>query len=52
MEQTALLQAPQANAPATLLCEGRIRIGWVDAHSLRPQRIPAHVLAALDAPVR
>jgi acyl-CoA thioester hydrolase len=52
MEQTALLQPAQGDAPVTLLCEGRIRIGWVDARSMRPQRIPAHVLTALAAHVR
>jgi acyl-CoA thioester hydrolase len=50
MEQSALLQPAHAHEPATLLCEGRIRIGWVDAHTMRPQRIPASVLAALQAP--
>lgn len=31
-----------------LLCEGTVRIGWVDAHSMRPSRLPASVLASLD----
>ena len=30
-----------------LLCEGTIRIGWVDAATLRPGRIPAAVLDVL-----
>ena len=34
--------------PATLLCEGSIRIGWVDADSLKPARIPAIVLERLQ----
>lgn len=34
----------------TLLCEGSIRIGWVDAGTLRPQRIPDTVLKALQMP--
>lgn len=34
----------------TLVCEGSIRIGWVNAHSLRPDRIPASVVAALQGP--
>jgi len=34
--------------PATLLCEGSIRIGWVDADSLKPARIPATVLECLQ----
>jgi acyl-CoA thioester hydrolase len=31
----------------TLLCEATIRIAWVHAHSLRPGRIPAHLLQLL-----
>ena len=30
-----------------LLCEGTIRIGWVDAARLRPARIPLHILEKL-----
>jgi acyl-CoA thioester hydrolase len=48
IEQRALLQPTLAGEPARLLCEGTIRIGWVDAQSLRPQRIPAQVLNALQ----
>ena len=32
----------------TLLAEGRIRIGWVDAATLRPARIPPVILQALQ----
>ena len=49
IEQRALLQAPDPGAPPLMLCEGTIRIGWVDSQSLRPQRIPAPVLEALQA---
>ncbi|MDP2262049.1 MAG: YbgC/FadM family acyl-CoA thioesterase [Hydrogenophaga sp.] len=38
---------PQVVVQPALLCEGSIRIGWVDAATLRPQRIPAHLLDAL-----
>ncbi|MBS7349446.1 MAG: tol-pal system-associated acyl-CoA thioesterase [Comamonas sp.] len=31
-----------------LLCEGRIRIGWVDAASMRPSRIPPVILEKLQ----
>jgi acyl-CoA thioester hydrolase len=48
IEQSALLQTPEGQAPI-LLCEGSIRIGWVDATTLRPQRIPAQVLDALSS---
>jgi acyl-CoA thioester hydrolase len=33
-----------------LLCEGTIRIGWVNAATLRPARIPARVSGTLVAP--
>ncbi len=39
-------QAVQRNS-GTVLCEGTIRIGWVDAASLRPARIPPTILEAL-----
>ncbi|MDM0086811.1 MULTISPECIES: tol-pal system-associated acyl-CoA thioesterase [unclassified Variovorax] len=32
----------------SLLCEGTIRIGWVDGLTLRPSRIPAHVAGTLE----
>ena len=35
------------NQPDALLAEGTIRIGWVDAHTLKPGRIPASILEAL-----
>ncbi|MEH3087637.1 MAG: YbgC/FadM family acyl-CoA thioesterase [Xylophilus ampelinus] len=42
--------APAALAPAAdpvVLCEGTIRIGWVEAASMRPGRIPSSLLEAL-----
>ncbi|HZY19508.1 MAG TPA: tol-pal system-associated acyl-CoA thioesterase [Ramlibacter sp.] len=43
ISQSALLQ------PAgTVLAEGTIRIGWVDALTLRPARIPAMILEAVN----
>ncbi len=50
IEQRALLQPPLAGEAPLLLCEGTIRIGWVDAQSLRPQRIPVQVQSALQGP--
>jgi acyl-CoA thioester hydrolase len=38
--------APAASAGA-LLCEGTIRIGWVEAGNLKPARIPPIILEAL-----
>ena len=31
-----------------LLCEGTIRIGWVGAATMKPERIPSNVLEALQ----
>ncbi len=36
-----------AGSPRELLCEGTIRIGWVDAATLKPARIPQTILEAL-----
>lgn len=48
ISQQALLKTEQTqNQPAPLLCEGSIRIGWVDAASLQPRRIPASILDSL-----
>ena len=48
--QTAWRLPAGGDSPAELLCEGSIRIGWVDATSLRPARMPPAVLQALAAP--
>jgi acyl-CoA thioester hydrolase len=48
--QRASLQPGPAGEAPVLLCEGDIRIGWVDARSLRPRRIPDEVLDALKLP--
>ena len=36
------------NTTPTLLSEGTIRIGWVDATTLRPARIPSTLLEILS----
>ncbi|EJE48542.1 tol-pal system-associated acyl-CoA thioesterase [Acidovorax sp. CF316] len=49
--QRALLKPEQPmtdNASALLLSEGTIRIGWVDAATLRPARIPSTLLEQLS----
>ena len=47
--QQALLNNEQApNPPRVLLSEGTIRIGWVDAASMRPARIPSTLLEQLS----
>jgi acyl-CoA thioester hydrolase len=43
ISQQALMRATGA-----LLCEGTIRIGWVEAATLRPARIPPIILEALS----
>jgi acyl-CoA thioester hydrolase len=45
--RASLIIAQQARRGETLLCEGTIRIGWVDAATLRPGRIPAAILEVL-----
>ncbi|WPB59311.1 tol-pal system-associated acyl-CoA thioesterase [Xylophilus sp. GOD-11R] len=45
--QQAWLRPAQAGGEPVLLSEGTIRIGWVEASTLRPARIPADILEAL-----
>ena len=46
--RASLIIDQQALDPAgTLLCQGNIRIGWVEAATLRPARIPGGILDAL-----
>ncbi|MDQ3060277.1 MAG: tol-pal system-associated acyl-CoA thioesterase [Pseudomonadota bacterium] len=48
IHQQALLQpAPGSDQAAALLCEGTIRIGWVQAATMQPARIPAQILDRL-----
>jgi acyl-CoA thioester hydrolase len=42
-----IAQQARMQRGGALLCEGTIRIGWVDASSLRPARIPSTILEAL-----
>ena len=44
IHQQALLSTP---AGTLLLCEATIRAGWVDASTLKPARIPPHILNTL-----
>ncbi len=49
IEQSAwLLPAPESAEPPVLLCEGTVRIGWVDSQLMRPLRLPPHVLGLLQ----
>jgi len=46
--RASLIIAQQAlRPPGELLCEGTIRIGWVQAATLQPARIPPAILEAL-----
>jgi len=44
-------QAWREGDTPTLLCEGTVRIGWVDDAATRPARLPADVVAVLAATV-
>lgn len=46
--QQAFMRNPSGSTTGGLLCEGTIRIGWVDAATLRPARIPPAVLQRLS----
>ncbi|HEX2547238.1 MAG TPA: tol-pal system-associated acyl-CoA thioesterase [Ramlibacter sp.] len=48
--RASLIIAQQARRADTgaLLCKGTIRIGWVDAATLRPGRIPLSILQVLN----
>lgn len=49
IEQQALLMNPDSQAQEPLpLCTGSIRIGWVDGTTMRPARIPNHILEQLS----
>ena len=45
--RASLIIAQKALRGDTLLCDGTIRIGWVDAATLRPGRIPDAILDVL-----
>ena len=46
--QQAFLQPVSSEQAPQLLCEGTIRIGWVDAHTMRPARIPQSIVEQLS----
>ncbi len=48
--EASLSVAQQAHRGATLLAEGEIRIGCVDAGTFRPRRLPSEVRALLETP--
>jgi acyl-CoA thioester hydrolase len=46
--RASLIIAQEARRDGTLLALGTIRIGWVDAATLRPGRIPAAIHEVLQ----
>lgn len=48
IQHQALLNNERSGPHGNLLCAGQVRIGWVDATSLRPARIPPALLEALS----
>ncbi|WP_312525436.1 tol-pal system-associated acyl-CoA thioesterase [Comamonas sp.] len=46
--QRVLLKQKQPTDTLQLLCEGTIRIGWVDAVSMRPARIPQTLIQTIS----
>ena len=51
IDQQALLKPQQMThgSQPTVLCEGSIRIGWLDAASMRPARMPDSILQRLSS---
>lgn len=47
-QQALLNQEHMTPGEPVLLSEGTIRIGWVDGATMRPARIPAHILEQLS----
>ena len=46
--RASLIIAQKAFRGDTLLCDGTIRIGWVEADTLKPARIPHNILEVLN----
>ncbi|MBY0454845.1 MAG: tol-pal system-associated acyl-CoA thioesterase [Burkholderiaceae bacterium] len=48
VQQALLVPPPLSDQAPTLLSEGTVRIGWVDAASFRPTRIPSTILEKIS----
>ena len=48
VQEARLRSQPALDGGSRLLCEGQIRVGWVDAATLKPARMPSHVLEAFQ----
>lgn len=46
--QQVFLQPVSAKTAPQLLCQGLVRVSWVDATSLRPTRIPSSIVEQLS----
>ena len=49
IEQQALLKAEQSIPSIALLCEGSVRIGWVNASTLQPARMPSCIISSMTS---
>jgi acyl-CoA thioester hydrolase len=49
IKQHALLKSEQKNEQPALLCDGTIRIGWINASSFQPTRMPASLSACFPS---
>jgi len=49
IKQQALLKTEQPGEIPALLCDGTIRIGWVNATSVQPTRMPASLSACFPS---
>lgn len=47
IEQQALLKSEQVKQALTVVCEGSVRIGWVNSTSMRPERMPQQLVDRL-----
>lgn len=47
--QQVFLQPLSADGTPELLCQGAVRVGWVDAASMRPARIPSSLIEQLSS---
>jgi acyl-CoA thioester hydrolase len=49
IKQQALLKSEQQNEQPAILCDGTIRIGWINASSFQPTRMPASLSACFPS---
>lgn len=49
IKQQVLLKSEQTEVPPALLCDGTIRIGWINASSFQPTRMPASLSACFPS---